>query len=62
MPEGAHKYQFRYLPWDVPVGLLMTLTGIFLAIRYYRKDRFPYRPGGRPQDQENQASPIFSFQ
>jgi hypothetical protein len=30
-PAGAHLYTFRYRPWDVPVGLLITLAGIGMA-------------------------------
>jgi hypothetical protein len=29
---GEHIYSFRYRPWDVWVGLLLTLTGILLAM------------------------------
>ncbi|MCJ7717111.1 MAG: hypothetical protein MUO54_11420, partial [Anaerolineales bacterium] len=31
-PSGKHVYTFRYLPWDVPVGLTLTIVGIFLSI------------------------------
>jgi len=27
-PVGAHRYRFRYQPWDVPLGLLLTLLGV----------------------------------
>lgn len=30
-PQGRHKYEFRYRPWDVPVGLGLTCVGIGLA-------------------------------
>jgi hypothetical protein len=37
---GEHLYRFRYLPWDVPVGLLLTLAGGSVAIALYvRADR-----------------------
>ena len=29
-PAGNHKYEFRYRPWDVLLGLLLTLLGIGL--------------------------------
>jgi len=31
-PAGSHVYSFRYLPWDVPVGLLITLVGIGFCV------------------------------
>jgi uncharacterized membrane protein YfhO len=31
-PAGNHTYAFRYRPWDVPVGILVTLAGIGLVL------------------------------
>lgn len=31
-PAGEHQYHFRYLPWDVPLGVLLSLLGIALSI------------------------------
>ncbi|HLE29500.1 MAG TPA: hypothetical protein VI793_15345, partial [Anaerolineales bacterium] len=31
-PAGEHVYQFRYRPWDVAVGLSVTLIGISLVV------------------------------
>ena len=31
-PAGQHLYEFRYLPWDVPVGLVVSLLGLGLAV------------------------------
>ncbi len=31
-PAGDHKYKFRYRPWDVPLGLMLTLIGIGLVL------------------------------
>jgi hypothetical protein len=31
-PVGDHTYRFRYLPWDVPLGVLPSLLGIALSI------------------------------
>jgi hypothetical protein len=31
-PAGTHVYHFLYRPWDVPVGLLISLVGIILMI------------------------------
>ncbi|MDR3576546.1 MAG: hypothetical protein P4L50_21990 [Anaerolineaceae bacterium] len=30
-PAGPHRYSFRYWPWDVPLGVLITLLGIRTA-------------------------------
>jgi hypothetical protein len=31
-PAGAHQFRFRYRPWDVYVGLALTVLGIILCI------------------------------
>ncbi len=31
-PAGQHQYRFRYLPWDVPLGVLLCLLGIVLTV------------------------------
>jgi hypothetical protein len=36
-PAGESTYQFRYLPWDVPLGILLCLVGIGLSIWMWRK-------------------------
>lgn len=30
-PAGTHIYQFWYKPWDVPVGVALSLLGVFVA-------------------------------
>ena len=41
-PAGTHYYEFRYRPWDVTVGLLLTLAGIALCIwLWFRKPGTP---------------------
>jgi len=30
-PAGEHRYTFRYRPWDVPLGVGLTLTGVVVA-------------------------------
>jgi hypothetical protein len=30
-PGGEHSYTFRYQPWDVPLGLLLSLIGLWIA-------------------------------
>jgi hypothetical protein len=36
-PAGKHTYQFRYRPWDVWVGFLLTLIGIGLSVFLWRR-------------------------
>lgn len=31
-PPGRHRYEFRYRPWDVVLGLILTLSGTAVAI------------------------------
>ena len=31
-PAGAHHFEFRYRPWDVVLGALLTLAGVALAV------------------------------
>lgn len=31
-PAGEHIYEFRYLPWDVPLGLALSFLGIILCV------------------------------
>jgi hypothetical protein len=31
-PAGQQRYRFRYLPWDVPVGMLLCLIGVALGV------------------------------
>ena len=37
-PAGKHRYAFRYRPWDVPLGLALTLVGVALATALWRRD------------------------
>jgi hypothetical protein len=44
-PAGKHKYEFRYRPWDVLLGLLLSLTGIGLIIwTLFRRQRRKISP------------------
>jgi uncharacterized membrane protein YfhO len=36
-PAGQHTFSFRYRPWDVWVGLLVTVIGIILAVVWWRR-------------------------
>jgi len=31
-PAGEHTYEFRYRPWDVPIGLAISFLGIVLSL------------------------------
>ncbi|MFN8387766.1 MAG: hypothetical protein U0X92_15295 [Anaerolineales bacterium] len=37
-PTGTHSYEFRYRPWDVPLGGVLSLAGIGLAIWLWVND------------------------
>jgi len=39
LPAGRHRVEFRYVPWDVPLGMLLCLAGIVLSVFLWRKDR-----------------------
>jgi hypothetical protein len=39
-PAGSHTYQFEYLPWDVPFGLLLLLIGVALCTWFWRNPEF----------------------
>ncbi len=40
VPEGSHRIEFRYRPWDVPVGLALMLVGLILCgLIWWRGDR-----------------------
>jgi hypothetical protein len=34
-PAGDHAYRFRYYPWDVVIGLLLTLAGLIWLVRLW---------------------------
>jgi hypothetical protein len=38
-PPGTHLYTFRYRPWDVWVGMAISLIGIVVAVFAWKKDR-----------------------
>lgn len=37
-PAGKHTFTFRYLPWDVPLGLLLFTIGIFSVVWLYLQE------------------------
>lgn len=42
-PAGEHQYRFRYLPWDVPLGVLLSLLGAALSVWQWIKHSPFYR-------------------
>jgi len=36
-PAGQHSYQFRYRPWDATLGILLTMTGLVVAVWLWRR-------------------------
>ena len=36
VPKGYHTFEFRYRPWDVPLGLLLTVVGLILSVAIWR--------------------------
>ena len=34
-PAGDHTYRFRYVPWDMVIGLLLTVAGLIWAVRLW---------------------------
>ncbi|WP_162787734.1 hypothetical protein [Anaerolinea thermolimosa] len=45
VPSGRHQITFRYLPWDVPSGLALTLIGFGLAAYLWKKEAAPDQTG-----------------
>ncbi|MEO7910748.1 MAG: hypothetical protein ABIV47_13965 [Roseiflexaceae bacterium] len=37
LPAGNHTIQFRYWPWDVPLGLALCLIGVALTLYWWFK-------------------------
>ncbi len=35
-PPGEHEYTFRYLPWDVPLGMTISVIGILVSVLVWR--------------------------
>jgi len=39
-PAGKHTYQFRYIPWDAPLGIVLSISGWLLSfVLYWRASR-----------------------
>jgi hypothetical protein len=41
-PAGTHTYSFRYLPWDVTLGAVISVAGMVLALLWLRGFRLPF--------------------
>ncbi len=53
-PSGEHHYSFRYRPWDVPAGGILSLLGIGLSIGlWFGKPGRPKPPGPPPDGQKD---------
>ena len=37
LSPGKHRINFSYLPWDVPLGLIISLVGVGMAMGLWRK-------------------------
>lgn len=35
-PAGKHTFTFQYLPWDVPLGILLAIVGLIVTIRVWK--------------------------
>jgi hypothetical protein len=41
LPAGSHTIAFRYQPWDVPIGILLFLVGVVVAVHQWRSGPDP---------------------
>jgi len=58
-PAGEHTYRFRYLPWDVPIGVILSLSGVGLAIwQWTRHPPAPVTPMGKRESEVEVSSDI----
>jgi hypothetical protein len=44
-PPGNHNYSFRYHPWDVPLGIFISIIGLLLAVWLWFKPQPNPVPG-----------------
>jgi hypothetical protein len=38
-PAGTHQYTFRFLPWDVPFGIALSLCGLIASVYLWRNPK-----------------------
>lgn len=48
-PPGKHTFTFRYQPWDVPLGMILSVFGIVVSIGVWF-----YHPRGQKEHQEQE--------
>lgn len=59
--QGNHTYTFRYLPWDVPVGLIIFFVGIIISLLLWTRpnqglmDQFAHSE--KPQEDAHENLP-----
>jgi hypothetical protein len=53
-PPGEHEYRFRYIPWDVPLGVLFALFGVGLCVWQWRKPEGDLDPAEANKESEDQ--------
>ena len=51
-PAGQHEYTFRYLPWDAPLGMVLSTFGILLSVLVWRSS-----PREREEEMNQKGSP-----
>jgi hypothetical protein len=44
-PAGEHIYRFRYLPWDVPLGIVLFVAGLLLSFKLW------FQPSSRNREE-----------
>jgi uncharacterized membrane protein YfhO len=38
LPAGRHTVRFRYRPWDAPLGIILSIFGLALAVYAWKYD------------------------
>lgn len=56
-PAGEHVYTFRYRPWDVVLGMVLTIAGTLLAVWLWVKGRKSPSEVGTQVDGPRQVEP-----
>jgi hypothetical protein len=61
-PAGQHEYRFRYLPWDVGLGALVSVVGLVVAVALWwpgleQRIERRIRPAAEPQPGPPEGGP-----